>query len=811
MPNYFIILDTEGRDIVNEIAMLDAQGNLLFEGFVQGHEAGHDLYPLAELLQRFIACAAKKKIVCHYAEHDEQVLRRSFATAGLTWPGCSFICTWEAAKSSFPGLASYSLEYLSKSLHLKVKQRYFNTEAAHSARYDALFTFQLYRKMKIYNNKKRGTFSNPFSNTRVDSPFQRHTDLDDIHNDAFVRLTNLLDEIKADSNQQSQGAVVLGVAGNGKTHLMMRLAQRTLKVNRLFFVRQPNHEKAVFYHIYSRILESFIEPIPDTEYSQLEYLLGCSFAKIVIKTLKNQAKPSKKGLEVLQSLSQDPLNIYNVLSKQGAKTKRNNWDYIERQTLEWWQKEYGFSDYACKIVTGLIRYCRYSDPKKKELVRRWLAGHQLLESEIQAVRLHNWQEELSQEEFVLEKEVSQEECVLEKELSREEFALQAMVVFGKLSVEDEPLIIVFDQLEGLKYNEKLLVCFGEAVKEMFTHVPNCLMLFNLFPDRWRYFQQIFDTSVTERMGQHQIPLETPSKEVMKKMLDLKLAEVELDHASLFEPDELEVILSYHSIRGVLNCAADYYRYKVDDVPLPTNTLGFEARVDRTLQELRQEIAVLRKHVGLTKTDKPDGTTLNPGLPEVDNYIKQKKEQLSTAYTGKHIISDTDDLGKLRLILEAVRPQYGFQLEYLRLGKRKLPEHVVIDHQHNKERKEQGDRPEKAVVAFLHADASSFASRIKNFNQLVVQHKEIGFALFRDNREPKIKSKVSKGEVEKLNNTKNGCFIYMDRAQRIHFELVHQIISDVQNHDLDAELDQVMPLLEEIIGKDFWLFRAIGYC
>ncbi len=324
LSTHFIILDTEGRDTVNEIAMLDAQGNLLFEGFVQGHEVGHDLYPLAELLQRFTVYAAKKKIVCHYAEHDEQVLRRSFAKVGMAWPGCSFICTWEAAKSSFPGLASYSLEYLSKSLHLKVKQRYFNTEAAHSVRYDALFTYQLYRKMKVYKNK--GTFSNPFSNTRVDSPFQRHTDLDDIHNDAFVRITNLLDEIKADSNQQSQGAVVLGVAGNGKTHLMMRLAQRTLKVNRLFFVRQPNHEKAVFYHIYSRILESFIEPIPDTEYSQLEYLLGCSFAKIVIKTLKSQAKPSKKGLEVLQSLSQDPLNIYNVLSKQGAKTKRNNWD-----------------------------------------------------------------------------------------------------------------------------------------------------------------------------------------------------------------------------------------------------------------------------------------------------------------------------------------------------------------------------------------------------------------------------------------------------------------------------------------------------
>lgn len=165
----FIVVDTEGRDTLNEIAVLDAQGSLLFEGFVQGHEAGHDLYPLAELLPRFTAFAEKKKIVCHYAEHDEQVLRKSFAAAQLPWPGFHFICTWELAKSCFPDLSSYSLEHLSKSLHLRVEHRYFNAQAAHSARYDALFTYQLYRKMqheKMYSqsskNSKEG-LTNPLA------------------------------------------------------------------------------------------------------------------------------------------------------------------------------------------------------------------------------------------------------------------------------------------------------------------------------------------------------------------------------------------------------------------------------------------------------------------------------------------------------------------------------------------------------------------------------------------------------------------------------------------------------------------------
>jgi hypothetical protein len=243
---------------------------------------------------------------------------------------------------------------------------------------------------------------------------------------------------------------------------------------------------------------------------------------------------------------------------------------------------------------------------------------------------------------------------------------------------------------------------------------------------------------------------------------------------------------------------------LEGIPLPTNTLSFEARVDRTLQELRQEIAELRQHLRLEK--KPEVLSLNPVSREVAQYIEQKQGQLAAAYSRKQIITDTDDLGKLRLILATLQPLYGFRLDYLRLGRRRLPEHVVIQRQ-----QKGADHVEskKAAVAFLHTDAYTFAPRIKNFNQLVIEHKDIRFALFRDEREPEIQSKVSKGEIEKLNSSENGRFVLMDRPKRIHFELVHQIISDIQNHDLHAEPDQVMPLLVDMIGKEFWLFRAIG--
>ncbi|MDX8377583.1 MAG: 3'-5' exonuclease [Mariprofundales bacterium] len=784
-----IIVDTEGKDVITEIALIDAQGELVFEGFVQDGEVQHDTYPLTELLQHFTRHVEGKTIVCHYADHDQAILRNSFTKADLDWPELEFICSYLMAKKQLSDLASYSLEFLSKHLNLQVNKQYFNTQAAHSARYDALFTRELYRKLlqQSQNQSSKTKPHNPFSNNRVDNPFQAHIDLDSIHHEEFKRMLAILAEIKADANQQSQGMVILGEAGNGKTHLMMRLAQQTMASNRLFFIRQPNHEEAVFYHIYSRILESFIEAIPNSPYSQLEYLLGRSFAEIVIKALNNKTKPTQKDIKIRDKLSQEQilpngeLVIYQLLGQSGADIKRRNWDYIERETLQWWQDTYGVSDYASNIIVGLIKYCRYSDIRKRELVRRWLAGQRLLAEELKSVGLRDWGEELS----------------------REDFALQAIIVFGKLSIVDEPLIIIFDQLEGLKHNETLLMRFGEAVKELFTHVPNSLLLFNLFPDRWRFFKNHFDDSVIERMGQSQINLPFPDALALKDMLALKLEHIDIDIDTLFDEQEIKTITNHRSIRGVLNCAADYYRYKIDAVPLPQNIVSFETRVEKALQALQQEIHELKQQLKLDNSPR-QAIQLQPAEHAViQDYIEQKQQKINNEYYKKIIISDTDDLGKLLSICDVLKSIMSFKLDYLRLGKRKLPEHVLIK-----------TKGKMAVIGFIHLDASSFTPRIKNFNQLVINHQDMGFALFRDIREPVINSPVAKNEIEKLRNSNNASLSYMDQQNRVNFELVYQIISDIQNHDLHADLEVTMSLLMKHINRDnqerkYWLFRAMG--
>jgi len=785
-PTDFLVIDTEGKNQLSEIAMLDAQGHLLYEAFAQEHwqnvMARLHVKPLTEILTDFVKLTVGKKLIFHYAEHDLKLLKQSFKATGLTFPSRQTACTYLLAKEKLPAAHSFSLAYLSKHLGLQVERRYFNQNAAHSARYDAAFTHRLYLKM-LENSPTPATIasSNPFSNSRVDNPFQQHVDLTSVYQYEFATLKSILGEIKQDPNHQSKGAVVIGEAGSGKTHLMMRLAQALLKNNRLLFIRQPNNPAAVLHHIYSRILESFIEKVPDSEYSQLEYLLAHSFSEIAISDYRKRASLTKKQEAILQTLSEDPLNIYAHLGAEGSDTKRKNWATLENLTIRWWESKYSFAGIATTIIRGLIKYCTYTDLHRRELVKRWLAGATLEEEELKSVNLPDWGESFSLEEF----------------------SLQAMAVFGRLSMIDEPLIIIFDQLEGLKENEKLLTQFGLSLKEIFTAVPNSLMILNLFPDRWTTFQSFFDSSVVDRVSQYRITLNRPNLESLQEILVLKAQAQQINLRHLFHEADFTDILSFHSIRTVLNRAAEYYRYRANGIELPPlehDKLTFEAKVWQTISQLQQEITALRQHCALAEPVIPVAAH-SPALPGPDllSYLTTTKQQLEQEYAKNTIFTESDDVGKLLTIAEAYQKYKLFEIDHLRLGKRSLPENVLIK-----------TAKHTFVVGFLYVVGTSFTSRLKNFNELVLQYKQYRFRVCRDGRAPLIKGKVGQDEIEKLSNAANGNYYVMEATDRVNYELLYKLVIDIQNQDLEIELTQALRFVETQFLKDFWLialFRA----
>jgi DNA polymerase III epsilon subunit-like protein len=798
----FIVIDTEGKDELTEIAIVDSQGKVIYEAFVKDELNAEgpkiNAKSLKDIIGDFLNQANSKLIICHYADHDIGVLKNSFKKVNIEWQNLEFGCTFELSKKHLKNVKSYSLEYLSQHLNLQVDDQYFNQNFAHSAKYDALFTYQLYLKLMPPQPTMLPKKHNPYGTSRVDTPFQQyHVDLKELFQEHFENLKSILTEIKHDPNHQSKGAVVIGEAGSGKTHLMMRLAKELLKSNRLLFIRQPNNPDAVLYHIYSRILESFVEMIPSSEYSQLEYLLAHSFSKITIDFLNKKEHLTKNQEKILDTLSQEPLNIYNLFSKNSDR-KRKNWQWIEKSTLEWWNQIYGFGGHSPAIIKGLIKFCRYSDIHKRDLVRKWLAGNQLEASELEQVKLENWAEEISQEEF----------------------SLEAISVFSKLSIVDEPLMIIFDQLEGLKDHEQLLLNFGEAVKEIFTHAPNCLIIINLFPDRWQYFKSVFNDAVVDRISQHEIVLNKPTDAQLKLILALKAQENDLALKSLFTPEELKVILNQNSIRSVLNWASHYYKYKVEGIPLPKNLRSFEDEVRLELKKLTEEVAWLKQTlIGIEpkiaqttshyQTSKPENVASHQNLLERappshqelnsdDNrlkvYLEEQKVLLENAYQKKVIISDSDDIGKVMAISNVFKTFKNLEMDKLRLGKRKIPEHLLIKTQ-----------KQAFVVGFLHQGGSTFTSRIKNFNELVINYKEIRFGLFRDVRESKVTGKVGLSEIEKLNNAQNGKFIEMDQENRLSFELIYQLIVDIQNRDFEIDLQKALTILESLMS-DYWLIK-----
>jgi DNA polymerase III epsilon subunit-like protein len=165
----FLVVDTEGKDYLSEIAILDCEGNLVYEAFTLGHPKNQNLRvvlkPLAEIVREVGAIAQNKTVICHYAEHDQKVLKKSFAKAIVPWQPMIFECTCELTRQNFPDLKGYDLGYLSRQLQLKVDGRLFDRNYAHATRYDALFTHQLYLKLvKIpMSNSRHAEVRSPYA------------------------------------------------------------------------------------------------------------------------------------------------------------------------------------------------------------------------------------------------------------------------------------------------------------------------------------------------------------------------------------------------------------------------------------------------------------------------------------------------------------------------------------------------------------------------------------------------------------------------------------------------------------------------
>ncbi|NEQ68296.1 MAG: exonuclease [Symploca sp. SIO2D2] len=810
LPIDFIVIDTEGQELLREIAVVDYTGEQIYEAFVEGAVGKEEQYynhkSLEQILQEFKAIAEGKKIVCHCAHHDRKVLQRSYNFIQEVLPKFDWVCTYKLARMTWPYLESYSLGYLSTYLNLRVNHQYFSEEQAHLARYDALFTYQLYLQMTQQDIKQLlQKYPNPFVSSRVDNPFQVHPDLKTISQQQYQALKSILQGIKDDRNHQSQGVVITGEPGTGKSHLMMRLAQERLARNRLFFINYPNDPDGILFHIYSRVLESLIQRVGSTNYTQLDHLLAYFLSKIINR--QNIPLPTQKEEKIIKVLEQNPLEIYEALGSVGTERKRDFWKLIEKKVEQWWQFTYDCSGFSWQILKGMIRYCYYTDPKRKLLIKRWLAGFELETVELETLGLIDvrW----------------------DTQTNRETWGLEAISVISKLSLVDEPLIMVFDQLEslGLEQNSNLLLAFGSSIKELFTHIKHSLIISIMFPDSWEIFQKKLNSSITDRQGNVKLTIQSPSRQDLEDLLNLHLQDLPVSFNEIFTPEEQKDILHQQIIRKVINRATDYYRFKRDGIPVPQLQPKAQYQTSRqtilevssALLKISQSVEELSKKLNSLLVQEPTTVlTSVPGLkvetakvvpqPLVNlesqtlfDYLNRQKKYLEQEYKKSHhlkIITPSQDRGKLQTVLSTCHQIYGFDIDHLKLGRKKVPANLVLI----KER-------QRFCVTFIYEGSSTFTNRIKNLNQLVVGNPKTYFALLRDLESPVIRGRVGQIELEKFEHCKYTTYVDFGLEHRVALELFEQMIIDIQNRDLEVDLNLALTEIANFMPNS-WIIRLL---
>ncbi len=743
----FLVIDTEGSPNLYEVAVCNEEGEIIYNiNYRLQNESKKSFLNL--LLKN-----SHKKIVCHNASHEKKVIKNLFKEFNKEqdFSKLTFQCTYKLSKKHLPFQKSYSLIDLAQNLSLKVEGKTVNADFTHKAKYDVLITYELYKKIleKIMIEKLKEK-PNPFSSSRVDNPFQLFPDDMNIYKKEYEKLKNILLDIKKDPNSQSRGAVILAKAGNGKTHIIMRLSKEILKNNRLLFIRQPNDPQTVKYHIYQRILESLFEKIPDTKYTQLEYLLARTLSKIIIKKMQYKSNSTKEKLKEI--LDQNPLNLFEKLGKEGTKTKRAYWKYIEKIALEYWEERFGIGGFSPIFLRGLIRYSSYSDPNKKEIIKRWLSAMEIDEERLKEVELESFQD-----------------------MSKEEFGLEAIITLGKLSLQDEPLILAFDQLEGLKYNEELTIAFMQSLKEIFTHLKNSLIICNFFPDRWENLENRYDRSVIDRLGQTQIYLKRPSNEEILQILNLRLKEAQIKE-DFFDQEEINFILKSSSIREAINRAYKVYEKKVFNIDFfDYETSNEERDLYKDILEIKNSLKLILSHL---KIESPKRELTK----DIDKYFKKIETFFLTNYE-KSIFSAEDDLGKFRKMVNLYKIKKNLKIKesFLQYGRRKLPINTVLN---------------ETAVIFLYESGQSLTARAKNIIELALYEKNKEFYIIRDSRCNINTGKKGKMVLASIQNAKNIKYLEIGKSKRAIFDTIDKIIDDIHNKDVSFTQKDFLQFLHE---------------
>jgi hypothetical protein len=160
---------------------------------------------------------------------------------------------------------------------------------------------------------------------RVNTPWDHVPDLQEYNRHAYNRIVRALKSLSRsryeEGKSRSQGILILGEAGTGKTHILMRVARNLSDSNHILFVRKPNNEEAVAQHVWANVVSSLTRSLPTsgTTKSQLDDLLAHVFTKVLVPRFEQDIEAGQDA-ELKQRwvnrLRSDPYNLFNMSARE---------------------------------------------------------------------------------------------------------------------------------------------------------------------------------------------------------------------------------------------------------------------------------------------------------------------------------------------------------------------------------------------------------------------------------------------------------------------------------------------------------------
>ena len=615
---------------------------------------------------------------------------------------------------------------------------------------------------------------------RVNTPWDQVPDLEDYNKHAYLRIVRALKDLARSTSEQSgsntQGVLILGEAGTGKTHLLMRVARNLAETNHILFIRKPNNEDAVAQHIWANVVSSLARTLSTktSVRSQLDDLLAHVFSRVLIPEFEQDIREDKDADQKrrwVARLQEDPYNLFNMLG-EGEK-RQDNLERIRKRTLKYLQ--FTHPDVDQTIARVLITYCFVIREDRKRVLLTWLAGQDVDEAEAKDLGLP--------QSWVTLDETSGDASTQQQ---REDQALRAIRTVGILSTHYQPLILAFDQLEGLRDQPRLTHKWGDAVREIFTMAPNLLVVTCIFPSLWEtWFLPTLDQSVSERIAQQVVTLENFGPQHGLKLL----------------ATHLEASFVKHRL------PTNIYPFATEDVKL----LCRKATSPRSfIQAARHEFQSWLDGSSSSPNGVPVVETKTVTQVEIDEVIKTAldrfEESLRKSYASEMVL-EQDFFGRIRSLTETLLFASGTGAE---LGKATcrhyvMPPNVVIRH-----------APTKTFLclAVMNSEGTSFAARMRNLNKCVKDGDQFAqLIMIRDRRCKRLGTKSQEHLDEAQAN--GASYVQAGQDEVTCINAVYDTLVAVEEHDLTVghhEIDKrqiVAYLRNERVLSRTELFRHAG--